>query len=74
MTLGSFLYFLFVDIWVWIVCISLSAWTLGLTGMFLVPYWFTSRFAMNFFWLYMDNNIYEAFYPVVAPEMMEGAV
>jgi hypothetical protein len=68
-TFGAFFYFVFIDWLMWVVIWWIGAFTLG-AGYWLYPlYWFASRFCLAFLQLFWDNEIYEAFHPVLAPEL-----
>ena len=50
-----------------------SAATFGLGTLLLIPYEIFSHYGAAFFTLYWTNTVYEAFHPVVAPEVVEAA-
>lgn len=69
-TLFIFWYFLFVDGLVWFMLYVLGFLSFGISWtMFMPLYWFISRYLLSFIQLYWDNEIYNAFHPVVAPEI-----
>jgi hypothetical protein len=61
----------FIDEWVYLALNIMGMITMGFTNVLVFPYWATSRFATAFLNLYWANAIYEAFHPVVAPEILQ---
>ena len=71
---GSFLYWTLIDYWVYVVlwALSLIPFTFGAANYLMVPYWIITHLGPVFLNLYWANAIYEAFHPVVAPEIVAG--
>ena len=46
--------------------------TLGLSASISIPFTILVDFGSSFFTLYWTNQVYEAFHPVVAPEIAEA--
>ena len=71
--IGSFVYFVFLDPVITSLMVWSGVFTLGASYVVNIPYWLSTRFGSAFFGLYWTNSVYNAFHPIVAPEVVEAA-
>ena len=71
--LMQFCYQIFISPGVNIALAILYVLTLGGSGGISIPFQYSVDFGSSFFTLYWTNQVYEAFHPVVAPEVAEAA-